>query len=205
LSYILYPWRFLSVALFCAAVLGAWFTDKIATGKFVVSLLLITAAMLTSRHYNHISAASTSGEDFYKLYSGTATSENEYFPKNASLSIVKFAEPSVEVIEGEGEIVSLSKRPSQWNIELSLKQPSRIKLALLSFPGWTIYRNGEKISYDSRYKLFPGLISIFLPSGFSKISVKFEETNLRKIGDAISLSCIFYLFSLLKYRLGDVR
>src|SRR3989344_1108773 len=197
-----FPWRWLSLAIFPAALLSGYLISKVSSKYLRITLLVIVVFSLISglsmwkvRAYDH------SPDNFYlNEYKGTTDSSGENSPVWSIRFMEQLPKSKVEVVEGEGEAQD-RKRSSIRHEYVITAMDDKIRVLdnTLYFPGWSVYVDGKKLSLrdvwwqDPNYR---GLITFFVEKGQHEIIVKFERTKIRLLAEIISLVSIGLLVGL---------
>lgn len=202
MSYIQFPWRFLGLAVFSFALsCGALFTLKPKTSLKVIILSIVAASLIALNTpfffedlWNNFTDTDQFSKAAYTLQ--TSSSINDFWPKTAKMTPVTSA-PKDPIIEGSGSGKLIEKRSNRAEYKLYIKSEiATVQLPIVYFPGWTVY-NPNKID------IFPsgdlGLITFKMSKGDHDVRLKFENTQVRNIGNAISLISLLALISLLIY------
>lgn len=87
---VLYPWRFLSLAVFAAAILVTVAVSLFPKKYFVVFLLFVL--FYANRNYLQVSVLFDKNDDYYASYRGTTDVQGEFLPKAVDLSVIKNCE-----------------------------------------------------------------------------------------------------------------
>lgn len=179
LNYILYPWRFLSLTVVSFAFLGVYLVDSVRYKKLLASAIIVLT-IFTSRHYFLKSTQTDPQPPTESL-----TTQNEFDPIWTTQK--SFSNTRLITTPGEISIINLSHAPFLVNFDAQTKDVTRVTINKLYFPGWQVEINNMKV------QPFPqdGLISFDLPSGTSKVVLKFGETRIRKVANLVSLAALF--------------
>lgn len=170
------PWRFLSLAIFSAALVGGNLVKLIKNKllRITVYILLITLALYGNRNHLRINDVRNYDQSFLENYTGVATGWNEYLP--IWVKQVDFNRP-------------LLPPPGQLNI--------------LYYPGWHVTIDGRSVPI---WPSDNGLIEFNAPPGDHQIEAKFTDTHLRLISKLISLLTLaFMLFDYFFHRFNYIR
>ncbi|MEM4230356.1 MAG: 6-pyruvoyl-tetrahydropterin synthase-related protein [Candidatus Pacearchaeota archaeon] len=195
-SFIQFPFRFLSLAMFCVSFLGAFIVSITSREKktIVVVLILIFTA-LSSKSFIYPEVFQNYPDAFYSTNMDTTTVKNEYMPKWVKRVPLQMSKEKIEIITGKGEISSLIADGNKYNFNLTLRQDSVVQINTVYFPGWVLKINDKSspIIYEEN-----GLLRFKASEGNHKVVAKFTETKVRLLSDVISSgSLIIILFSLL--------
>lgn len=199
-SFIQFPFRFLSVTLICVSFLAAsivFVLDK--KYKVIVAIILLILTYFFSLSYLKVDQFQNYPDTFYSTNQDTTTVKNEYMPKWVKVIPSKMYKSKVEVLNGNENPEILVQNANKTSFNVSLEKSRTIQVNTVYFPGWVAYVNGVKkdIVYDNPN----GLIRINLDKGENNVEVIFEETPVRLFSDfvsIISLSCLFISYYFLR-------
>jgi hypothetical protein len=208
LWYLQFPWRFLTIAgLFIAIVAGYsfLFLEKIfKIEKKRLTLILILAAALniyTYGKYFHpqtlIKATDeelTSNDEITWRVSRTS---HEFIPKGAqtkktelNTTVLDINQESLpkypyEILAGDAKVKIVKNNFSDKQFLVDTDQNIGFALNTFNFPGWNAYLNNRKMTIvdDNKYKL----ITVNIPPGENKLRFRFENTNIRRLANVISV------------------
>lgn len=186
LATILYPWRFLTVTTFSTAILGSALVSQGKRLTHVFAIIMLFAAFFASRHYMQYTTPLNRPETVFENDQETGTTAMEFTPVGVSADIVRFSHPAVEVIAGQADITSITKKPLEWQLKVTAVTEVFVKVAILSFPGWTVEIDGSESPYNAQYGKYAGLITLYLTKGSHTIYLVFKETPLRNAANTIS-------------------
>lgn len=193
LKYVLYPWRFLSLAGLSTAFVSVLIIKKIKY-KTIFAVLFIVLTIFSSRHY------------FLKptlfepnIPTNNLTTQNEY---NTIWSNDKtFLTRPLITKTSNVQINDLSNKPFQIIFQIHSDYQTEILIRKLYFPGWHVKLD----NVEQQIIIKDGLISVNVPSGEHKIYVYFEENKLRKSANLLtllSLALIIYIYIKPKIKKG---
>lgn len=185
-----FPWRFLSVSIFMAALLGGFAVYIIRNEniqKIILAVVVITCLVLTKDYYKAKDYLDGPEAFYTGTYEGT-TDTGESAPRWSVRFMEKRPAGTVEVIEGQAEIQKKLRTSTRHKYEINSINSSRIRENTLYFPGWKVYVDGKEYKgvqfQDPNNR---GLITFKLVNGKHITDVKFEETKLRKVSNLISI------------------
>jgi len=201
-----FPWRFLSITVFLAAVIGGisinrvirFFEQKVHMKRktYVLFMAFFVLLGVSTYHMWHPSAYSLDSESSYKgIYPGT-TDTGESSP----IWSVRFMEhtPSnpMEVIDGEA-LISLKDRTSTVHeYTIAAQKQTRVVENTLYFPGWKIYVDGLSAGIQFQDPQYRGLMTFWVDEGEHDVKVIFTDTKIRYWANRIStvsLGCVIAL------------
>lgn len=192
-----YPWRLLMVTTIATGYLGALLTTVLPRWVMVGLTILACIASFSyikpvtyerrdDAHYlsrrEFTDGTSSLGNSFSTIWTGW---KKERFPK-------RFQASANDVMINVNKESSLS-----YEMTVTSYKESTVSANILYFPGWKAYVDGKEtpIIYQP-----DGIIHVNMPVGEHQLSVKFIETPLRRLADAVSLLSLFSLaaFGILK-------
>lgn len=188
-----FPWRFLSIAIFSASLIGGIFVSfvKPSWSKAVAIIVILATIVLNWNYFrpyqfiiNLTDQEKLSGKS-WQIQQRAAILD--YLPVHA----VEPLEPAPKmpmVVEGKAEIKNFENRSNRWKFEVTTVSQSRIEVPVFDFPGWQVFVNGKKITHSNKNYL--GRISFTLSSGNYFIVGRFEDTLIRKISNIITVVSI---------------
>lgn len=210
LQTLLFPWRFLTFTTFATAVLAGFLADHLIKSKLlaVIVFFLIFVAIYPSRHYLRGHEWHSFDDDYYYEYQDLLALDNYYLPKGLNKDFPKLQLAQASIVEGEGRVRLLAHQSDHIEAEVDLASDSKIQLHTIYFPGWTIYIDGKKESIIANDFNLEGIIVAEVKRGSHRIDLIFEQTNLRKVANLLSLASFFALLLMSAKRvvyLGSAR
>lgn len=194
-SFVQFPFRFLSVAILCASFLFAFILSVISEKKaIIVGILVVLATFLLSKPYLTPGSFSNFPDSFYSTNEATTTVHDEYMPKWVEEKPVKHPVNKVEVTSGKTTVQTLSYNSKNISFIASSTSPSVVRINTIYYPGWTAQLNNKNINIDYSNKF--GVMDVTTPIGANKVQLKFEETSPRLIADTISIMALILLVTL---------
>ena len=109
---------------------------------------------------------------------------------------------SYEILSGEGNVTILNNKFQDKEFLIDAVSPLTFRLNTYYFPGWQTYINNKKINIDDSNDF--KLITVSIPSGKQTIKFVFQDTNVRKVGNIISLVTFVFFTWILFYKLKKV-
>lgn len=192
-----FPWRFLSVVVFLSAFLASlpahYIKNKRNLNIFCVGMCAL-AVLLYAPYYTQVNGYLTKSEEFFtSTYNGT-TDTGESAPIWSVRFMEKQAVAPVEVVEGKGKIQYISKGTDYKSYTVAVEtHGARIRENTLYFPNWKVYVNGVESQIEFQDPSSRGLITYNLPEGKNRVDVRFEDTKLRIVSNAMSGASVFLL------------
>ncbi|OGH12948.1 MAG: hypothetical protein A2776_00945 [Candidatus Levybacteria bacterium RIFCSPHIGHO2_01_FULL_40_10] len=201
-----FPWRFLSVSIFCTAILSGFIVYSLQNKKLqtVTLVLAVFLGVFLTKDFWYPKGYLIKSETFYtQVYDGT-TDTGESAPIWSVRFMEKRPKAEVEVIAGAAQIKKISRNSTIHKYEIESKGQSRIRENTLYFPGWKVYLDKQELNdiqfQDSTNR---GLITFYVPDGKHIISLVFENTKLRLISNLITAGsivalCVILIFYFIK-------
>lgn len=208
MRYVLYPWRFLSLAalpmaFMTALLLGPGLQMFLKERKIqYISLMVVFIAMsliypcLGARHVR-VPEEIYLRRTVWAIESATGTygttMSNEYLPLWVRVMPSGPADYLLGTSAGVPIQVRARRADSYWKIyEFELPQKQEVVIPVFYYPGWEVYSKGKL----TPFKITPnGFLKVELAPGYQVLEIRFRNTPLRLIANSISL--IFWFFWLL--------
>jgi hypothetical protein len=189
-----YGARLLVVAGLPAALVGAampiWCRYGLWLAGFVVLVAVLYGAVFGQPAFTE------RGEDVYftsntPIMRGTADWGRSALPRNARLDERAPAEDPRPALLGEGTITAYEKQSTYVRATVDLPAPATLDLPLYYFPGWRAWIDGRPapVAVGSE----KGTVQVPVPAGEHAIEVRFTDTPVRRVGNALSLAAALVL------------
>lgn len=195
-----FPFRLLFIPMFTSAVLAGLILQQLTKPlKFIIGMLFIVGVLVSNRNHLGILNKEINLHEF-AMYQGTYDVGGEKLPKYVILKdIVKDYEengigPEFSLILGKGKIFSQERKDYLSRAEVYLETAGKIHIRRIYFPGWQIYRNGEKImNFEKGNGIF-----LALPEGKSTVKIEYNDPPLIIFSNVVSIiSSVILLFLLI--------
>ena len=182
-----FPWRFLSVSVFAAAVLGG-----IAFGRSKKLLLILYSLfiIIVTVPMWHPKAYVTHDESFYTGIYLSTTDTGESSPIWSVRFMEHTAANPIQVISGEATISVEERSTTKHSYTIDAKNSSRIVENTLYFPQWRVYIDGIPTDIEFQDPDYRGLITFWVTPGNHAVVVVFENTKVRTVAERISLAAL---------------
>lgn len=182
-----FPWRFLSVSVFAAAVLGGLvFTQIPRRFQLLASGFLLLALLWFNKDFWHAKDYLLVDERVFTGIYKSTTDTGESSPRWSVRFMEKEPSARIEVISGEASLEETERISTRHVYEIQVQKLSRIRENTLYFPGWEIFVDEEKVPVEFQDPQHRGLMTFFVDSGNHSIIVVFEETRLRRLANIVS-------------------
>ena len=222
LPYVQFPWRFLGPATLCTALLAAlavsrsgpphaaprWWRAAPASAVLILVIALSNLGWFRPRHCSPPRDTSIAGMIAWERATHTlgTTAKGEYlpvwvqrFPEQDALAAAYEAGESIARLDRDSlppgtHALQEAYRPLGATVELDSATPFRARYLAFYYPGWRVTVDGASVPVaptDSE-----GLVSFEVPAGRHTIQIRFGETHLRLVADAISILSLVALTTL---------
>lgn len=193
-----FPWRWLSLAIFPPAIIGA-VTLVLIPKRYRLLLVACYLLLVTflNRNYWHAKGYSYKPDSYYTgVYYGT-TDTGESAPIWSVRFMLKQPKDYIEVIGGKADIRKILRKSTEHIYKINVKSDkARLLENTLYFPGWFVYIDGVRVSlYELNWQdpAYRGLITFYIPQGEHIVKIAFRETKLRLFADIISVGSALFL------------
>lgn len=192
LPYFQFPWRFLILTTFATPLLVVIF-EKFKN-KFLIAMVVIILTLTTSGSYFRPQDFLGRGDDYFlNRYIPTPIASKEYFetqeeylrlPKNTKMRpdqnypLVSVNNAVIRKVDKLNDLDTL--------IEVDSVGISKVNYTKYFFPGWIAKIDGQQTEITPGEPF--GQITVNVPEGIHSVKIAFEETNFRRILNAISLA-----------------
>jgi hypothetical protein len=202
LSYVQFPWRFLSIVVFSASLIGGYFVS-LFKGKWLIAIstLIIGITVLLNWqyfkpehfYYNLTDSQLLSGQSFIDQQAGALL---DYLPKTA-LEPRELAPSSPYFTQGSGTITNFVNKSDRWEFDAEVTKDANIIIPVFDFPNWTLLID-NKIFVHSHNNIL-GRIEINLTKGTYHVRGEFRNTPIRTFANVISVVSLLGFITLLVY------
>lgn len=185
-----YPTRFMAPAVLSASIFSGFvYVSLKKRWRLLFWGGLILLALYTNRNHLRVNMYTNYPVSLYVDSEVTTTSSHEYLPTWADISLL--SEKRRSIVEPSLPVTNLSQNTRELSFSIDIPKETKISINHFSYPGINLYVDEKKVSYETDRR---GRISLRLPKGRYEISVKFEETEVIKLGKILTTLGIFGLF-----------
>lgn len=208
LSYIQFPWRYLSLsALFLSLVVAnSVFLFNKSFFRKTYALVIFCLIVFTSINYFVGEELLDDSEVFY--YNDDSRIRNElsfilmdYFPKNENIEVdLEKIQPINNLIlnsDASKEAEIIVNRVHEKLIKTNFQNKKVLDLGIAYYDGWRVEIDGKKANFDIGQDV--GNIQIEIPPGEHLVGVYFTNNLIRNIAIILSLLSFFVYFYLYFY------
>jgi uncharacterized membrane protein len=196
-EFIQFPWRWLVVLSFCAALVGAasFLASRQKWAQWVVAalLLVLVARWLTAQFewWDEGGAEQISSDAHDTGYEGS----DEYAPLATDHYDLKAKQPRTAFLRDDTLDTAASEivlwKPEEKRFTIASQQPEQLVVRLLDYPAWHVEVNGQAVRTEAREGT--GEMVVPLAAGKSDVHITFARTRDRMLGDALSLLGVLLL------------
>jgi hypothetical protein len=210
LGFTQFPWRFLSIQAFAAALATAGLA--LLPGRRILVPMLVILLLVTSMVNLRLDFLDIGDEDVtdralaeYEWFTGNigSTVSAEYLPDSVlprpftSSWLNGDDRDTLQILKGElviGDLVERRTTRQEWVLETT-SPLTEVTFPTLYWPGWKAEAGGEAVN------IWPapgsGLITMELTAGIHQIEIRLTRTPVRWIGELISLAALIIVVALL--------
>ncbi|MCL4366970.1 6-pyruvoyl-tetrahydropterin synthase-related protein [Patescibacteria group bacterium] len=202
LQYTQFPWRFLSIVILSASLVGGVFVATLKPRRQIyATLLILVLAVGLNLGFFHPDKYYFNLTDQQKL-SGQLWDDQrqasilDYLPKTAIEP--KQAAPNQPMItQGSAQITNFINYSNRFNFGIDVNQEAEVEVPVFDFPNWIVLVNSKLYTHD--HNDFLGRIELNLPPGKYFIAGVFTNTMIRNVANVVSLSALILFLILLVY------
>ncbi len=196
-SFIQFPFRFISVVLVCFSFLAANVLNTFDSNKKIVAgAIFLLLTIFSAKQYLGPSEFFDKGDSYYATNEDSTTVKNEYLPKWVLEKPTMRAASKIEIENGLA--TKLIETPKKYSLDVVSDGNAMVTINTFYFPGWDALVDG-KIS-PIKEDPSTGVMQVSVPKGKHSVNVTFGETPLRLLTDAISIFSFICLILFLKKR-----
>lgn len=195
-----FPWRFLSVIVFLAAVLGG-LSVTLVVRKKLFALLIICVVFVATFPMWRAQEYSIKDESYYSDMYDSTTDTGESSPIWSTRFMEKRALAPIEIIEGDAIIRQIVKSTTSHQYRIDAMAPTRVVENTLYFPNWEVSVDGTSVLTEFQDPNYRGLMTFWVDPGKHDVTVSFGDTKLRHVANFISsiglvmfLTTVFFLW-----------
>ncbi len=193
LRYVQFPWRFLTLVIFCFSFLAGSITlflpKKI--GNLIIWLLV---GGLIAFNWNfflpergHLGALTDN-----QKFSGVAWDLQrtagiyDYLPNTAKTAPKAPRKELVEILTGAASVTNVYEKTNFASFDINVSQIAEIRLGIFKFPEWKVFVDGKEVETKVPETEEWGRMHVDVPVGEHKVEVKLYDTPIRTIGNVVS-------------------
>lgn len=204
MAFFQFPWRFLILISFFISFLGGgffWWIDNASFTKKlpkytsllicgVVSILIVVVNAEVFVPQKILSVRAGDYTNKQTLNWKISRISDEYMPNAFFKPLRPVDVPRRRIEAGKNvQIKSITEKTQEINASVNVEGNATLNVNLAYFPGWHIYLNGKQVWF--RYS-GQGLL-VDVPKGHHNVSIRFTQTPIEKLGNAISVAGVLLL------------
>lgn len=189
-----FPWRFLSLCILSSAFIVAYIVHKTDRWKRVIVVVYIVLVAFSAYSFLFPHTYQYYPDTFYTTNQASTTVKDEYTPLWQKSHMPNSKTNNLEIVEGNGVVISQHTRGTHISGQISLRDPSVLRVNFVYFPGWKILIDAkeQQISYDNSY----GLMQVGLSRGIHSVQAYFTETPIRLVADICSFLAVIFVIGI---------
>jgi uncharacterized membrane protein len=185
------PWRFLSLAVFTAALCAGYLVKNISriSLKFLVFSLLVLLTIYGNRNHLRINQPVVYPPEFFINYTGVATGWNEHLPIWVKEIPRTFPENKYQIISGDCQVAKSEFKSNLQRLGLDCQSQTVLQLNTAYYPGWQTWLDSSNRTEEVKQNLDQsnGMIQVTLSPGSHQLKLEFQDTPLRQVTKIVSL------------------
>jgi hypothetical protein len=203
-----FSYRILSVTIFFFAIVGAVVTEYIKKPLWFYLLFFLTIITTILNWGNRRVIP-----DILDKQLARDIPISTYYGEGLSPAAPKWVDPKnvwmkdppkqpLEVLSGKAKITVGMRKTNEHHYNIFVEEPSEFKENTLYFPDWTIKANNKIQDIQYTNSRFPGIMTFRLPKGTYRVDVTYNNPQVTKISQIISVVTFFslFLFTICSYR-----
>lgn len=195
-QFIQFPYRVLALLLVGVAFISGFSISRLSGLKRQLLMIILLAILgVSANQFLTVKGWDNFPDDYYLTNMDTTTVKNEYLPKWVNIRPEKKPDRDIEVIFGGAKVNTVEINSKNIVFDLENSKDSTIRVNRIYYPGWIAYMNHEKIpiKYDNDY----GVMDIEIARNAGRITMIFQETNLRFFSNVLTLVSVVFVFFLM--------
>lgn len=208
LKYLQFPWRFLIlITFFISVTSGYLFTLNFKYKKLLWYILTAAIVLLNFSYFRPERFIQTNdqkllgGEDFDRQIKRSIF---DYLPIYAKEPPAQLATQRYQILTGDSEIVDFQEGTNWITFKTKTRSHTIIRLSQYFFPDWKIFIDGKETIVEYKNNSL-GLMTIILGKGNHEIKAKLYDTQVRSIGNLVTLAALVTLVTLFLLSFEKVR
>ncbi len=190
-----FPWRFLSITVFAASVLGGLSISVISNKKIrlLAASLLFISVLFLNKDYWHVKGYLEKPESFFTGIYNSTTDTGESAPIWSVRFMEKRPKTPLEVISGEATVIEIDRKVTMHSYQVEALGSTQLRENTLYFPGWKVLVDGKPVDIEFQDENNRGVMTFWVDAGKHRVDVMFEETKLRLFSNLISAASLVLL------------
>lgn len=196
LSFVQFPWRFLTLAMFASSFLAASLLPQKRKLLFSLGLVLFTLLLnfnyfRPEKYFPQMTDEKKLSNEEWRIQSMATLMD--YMPKSAAQFPQELAPDNPWLVEGEAKLTEFKKRSNFWRFTFESvgEQGATVEVPIFDFPQWEVLIDQTPV--DHQVNPETGVIQIQIPPGKHTVVGWLENTPLRKAANALTLLTLAFL------------
>lgn len=210
LKYLQFPWRFLILIIFFVSLSsGSIFLLSFKRKKMLWGFLIAGVVALNFFYFRPEKFIQTSDQ---KLLSGIDWDKQikrsifDYLPIYAKEPPAELASARYQILTGDSEIIDFQEGTNWINFKATTRSHTIIRLSQYYFPDWKILIDNKETVMEYKNNSL-GLMTIILGKGNHEIKAKLYNTQIRTVGNLVTIAgflagILLFLISFPRVRQG---
>lgn len=195
-----FPWRFLSITVFAASVMGGVVLSQIKKYRFFAVCLVLIGLLIINKDYWKAKEYRIIPEDFFTGIYNSTTDTGESSPVWSIRFMLERPKTHTEVIDGNAKVVETFRNSTKHEYRIDVSGKAGIRENTVYFPGWKVLSDGKEVPIEFQDPNSRGLMTFYLPVGVHQLSIEFGETKLRLFSNFLSLVSLGFILIFLKFK-----
>lgn len=192
LSNIQFPWRMLSGFIIIQPIMLVFMLEKLNKKWVVLFLIALLLALRFPQLYGKNYTLFPSNHYEFSTYNLHATVMNPIWSGRSEDYPVE--KQKGVILEGQGQIQTLVMNDTVHEYKEEAKTPLHVVDYTFYFPGWNLYIDNQKSQIEYQDPSYRGVITYTIPPGSHLVTLRFEDTTIRKIGKFVTFGSILVMF-----------
>jgi hypothetical protein len=208
LKYLQFPWRFLILIIFfISSISGSIFVLEFKKKRLIWILFIIAVVSLNFLYFRPDKFIQTtdqerlSGKDWDTQIKRSIF---DYLPIYAKAPPAELATVRYKILTGDSQVYDFYEGTNWITFKTKTNTHSIIRLSQYYFPDWRIFVDGKEIVIDYKGNDL-GLMTVILGKGNHEISARLYDTQIRSLGNSLTVAGFFISVVLFLVSFSGVR
>lgn len=197
LQYAQFPWRFLSVSIFTASLIGGYVVFSLPKKFQIVGVLILTVVTVflnwqyfrPKDFYPWVDDHVKLSEPLWEIQQKAGILD--YLPKAAYYEPQGRAPESPEIRSGKAAIQNYKVGSDDFSFNVKVSDKANIEVPVLEFPVWVTYINGKEFPHSAENHW--GRIRLDLPPGDYLVVGELHNTFVRNLANSLTILSLIVL------------
>ena len=193
-----YNWRMFASIVYIAPFIAAFIYDSTKSKIFFYGVILFLIISRTPQIYGKNYVLFNESKYYFTVENMHGSVLNTIWTGPTESYPVK--KQKGEIISGKGKITARSEHNSWRQYEVDAATEVRLADYTFYFPGWKVFIDKGEAPIEFQDENYRGVITYKVPPGKHSVLVKFTDTKIRLLSNAISLFSLGILGLLIVFR-----